>query len=309
MKDVQYIKNGKKVIKITIYLDIIFFENLIMNSIILYAASIILKLKPKFFRILISSAIGSIYSIILYITEMKIYSSIISKIILSIIMTYVAFNPQNVKKMWKQILIFYLTSFVFGGVALYLIYFLKPQDILMKNGMYAGEYVLKVIMLGGIVAFVVIKISLKIIKTKINPKDMYCKIKIKLNEKEIETTAMVDTGNLVKEPITNTPVIIVESSLLYEILPKEILNNLEGVLSGDLSNIPQEVQDEYISKMRCIPFKSLGKENGMLLGIKSDEIEVLKEDENKIIKNAIIGIYDKSLTKRGEYRALVGIDL
>lgn len=299
----------KKVIKITIYLDIIFFENLIMNSIILYAASIILKLKPKFFRILISSAIGSIYSIILYITEMKIYSSIISKIILSIIMTYVAFNPQNVKKMWKQILIFYLTSFVFGGVALYLIYFLKPQNILIKNGMYVGGYALKVIMLGGIVAFVVIKISLKIIKTKINPKDMYCKIKVKLNDKEIETTAMIDTGNLVKEPITNTPVIIVESSLLYEMLPKEILNNLEDVLSGDLSKIPEEIQDEYISKMRCIPFKSLGKENGMLLGIKSDEIEVLKEDENKIIKNAIIGIYDKSLTKRGEYRALVGIDL
>ena len=280
-----------------------------MNSIILYAASIILKLKPKFFRILISSVIGSIYSIILYTTEMKIYSSIISKIILSIIMTYVAFNPQNVKKMWKQILIFYLTSFVFGGVALYLIYFLKPQDILMKNGMYAGEYVLKVIMLGGIVAFVVIRISLKIIKTKINPKDMYCKIKVKLNDKKIETTAMIDTGNLVKEPITNTPVIIVESSLLYEILPKEILINLEEVLSGNLSNIPEEVQEKYISKMRCIPFKSLGKENGMLLGIKSDEIEVIKEDENKIIENAIIGIYDKSLTKRGEYRALVGIDL
>ncbi len=280
-----------------------------MNSIILYATSIILKLKPKFFRILISSVIGSIYSIILYITEMKIYSSIISKIILSIIMTYVAFNPQNVKKMWKQILIFYLTSFVFGGVALYLIYFLKPQDILMKNGMYVGENILKIILLGGIVAFVVIKISLKIIKTKISSKDMYCNIKIKLNEKEVETTAMLDTGNLVKEPITNTPVIIVESSLLYEMLPKEILNNLEEVLSGNLSNIPEEIQEKYISKMRCIPFKSLGKENGMLLGIRADEIEVIKEDENKIIKNAIIGIYDKSLTKRGEYRALVGIDL
>lgn len=280
-----------------------------MNSIILYATSIILKLKPKLFRILISSAIGSIYSIILYITEMKIYSSIISKIILSIIMTYVAFNPQNVKKMWKQILIFYLTSFVFGGVALYLIYFLKPQDILMKNGMYVGENILKIILLGGIVAFVVIKISLKIIKTKISSKDMYCNIKIKLNEKEVETTAMLDTGNLVKEPITNTPVIIVESSLLYEMLPKEILNNLEEVLNGNLSDIPEEIQEKYISKMRCIPFKSLGKENGMLLGIRADEIEVIKEDENKIIKNAIIGIYDKSLTKRGEYRALVGIDL
>ena len=47
----------------------------------------------------------------------------------------------------------------------------------------------------------------------------------------------------------------------------------------------------------------------MLLGIKADEIEVEKEEDKTIIKNVIIGIYDKSLTKRGEYRALVGLDL
>lgn len=280
-----------------------------MNGIILYATSIILKIKPKFFRIIIASAIGSVYAIVLYIMKMAIYTSIISKIVLSAIMVYVAFNPQNVKKMWKQILIFYLTSFVFGGVALYLIYFLKPQDILIKNGIFVGEYVLKVIMLGGICAFLIIKVSLKIIKTKINPKDMYCKINIKLNNKEIETKAMIDTGNLVKEPITNTPVIIVESTLLNNIIPKEILNNLEEILCGDLSKIPEDIQMNYVSKLRCIPFKSLGKENGMLLGIKADEIEIEKEDENKSMKNVIIGIYDKSLTKRGEYRALVGIDM
>lgn len=293
----------------TIYIDLIFLENLIMNSIILYATAIILKIKPKFFRIIISSAIGSIYAIILYITEMQIYTSIISKIILSIMIIYVAFNPQNVKKMWKQILIFYLTSFVFGGVALYLIYFLKPQDILIRNGMFVGEYVLKVIMLGGILAFIVIKISLKIIKTKFNPKDMYCDIKVKLNNKEIKTRAMIDTGNLVKEPITNTPVVIMESTLLEEVISKEILNNIEKVLSGDFSNISEEIQNEYVSKFRCIPFKSLGKENGMLLGIKADEIEVENEDEKKKSNNIIIGVYDKSLTKRGEYRALVGIDI
>ena len=39
------------------------------------------------------------------------------------------------------------------------------------------------------------------------------------------------------------------------------------------------------------------------------EIEVETEDEKKTTKNVIIGIYDKSLTKRGEYRALIGIEL
>ena len=280
-----------------------------MNSIILYATSIILKIKPKFMRIIISSSIGSIYVLIAYITKIHIYELIISKIFLSLIMVYIAFNPQSVKKMCKQVLIFYLTSFIFGGVALYLIYFLKPQEILIKNGIYVGNYVLKVIILGGILGFVIIKISMKIIKNKINSKDLYCKIKFKINEKEITTIAMVDTGNLVKEPITNIPVVVVESNLLYNILPKEILNNLEEILGGDFSKISEEIQDEYLSKLRCIPYASLGKQNGMLLGIKIDDIEIEFDDEKTKKKNVIIGIYDKSLTKRGEYRALIGIDM
>ena len=295
--------------KITIYLDIIFLENLVMNSIILYATSIILKIKPKTIKIILSSAIGSLYVIISYVTEITIYTTIVSKAILAIVMVYVAFSPQNIKKMWKQVAIFYLTSFVFGGVTLYLIYYIKPQEILTKNGMFIGDYVLKVIMLGAIVAFITIKISLKIIKTKITSKDMYCKIKFKINENYIETNAMIDSGNLAKEPITNIPVVIVESTLLEKTIPLEILNNIEKILSGDLSEFSKEIKQNYISKFRCIPYSSLGKQNGMLLGIRIDEIQVFTEDENKTTKNVIIGIYDKSLTKRGEYRALIGIDL
>lgn len=280
-----------------------------MNSIILYATAIILKIKSKTIKIILSSAIGSAYAIITYVTEMPIYTSVISKAILAVIMVYVAFDPQNIKKMCKQIAIFYLTSFIFGGVTLYLIYYIKPQEILMKNGVFVGDYILKVIMLGAIVAFITIKISLKIIKTKISPKDMYCQIKIKINEKVLETKAMIDTGNLAKEPITNTPVVIVESTLLEEILPNKILNNLENILGGDLSQISEEMQEKYISKLRCIPFTSLGKQNGMLLGIRADEIQVETEEEKKTTNNIIIGIYDKSLTKRGEYRALIGIEL
>ena len=279
-----------------------------MNSIILYATAIMLKIKPSIIRILISGAIGSLYAMIIYVTQFKIYESIITKIILSVIMVYIAFNPQNIKKLCKQILIFYLTSFIFGGVALYLIYFIKPQNVLIKNGLFAGKYVLKVILFGAIVAFVIIKLSIKIIKTKIQPKDMYCKVKLKINGKEIQTTAMIDTGNLVREPITNIPVIIVESSLMYDILPKEIINNLENILGGNLNDIPEEIRNIYIPKLRWIPYKSLGKENGMLLGIKIDGMEVEKEEIHKI-QNVIVGIYDKSLTKRGEYRALVGIDM
>lgn len=293
----------------TIYVDIIIIENLIMNFIILYATALILKIKLSFFRLLIASFIGSIYAALQYISNMKILSNIIIKTFLSIIIVWVAFHPQNIKKMCKQLMLFYLTTFTFGGVATYLIYILKPQNIIIKNGMYVGTYVLKVIFIGAILGTGILLISFRISKNKISKKDMVCKIKLKLNGKEIILDTMVDTGNMLREPITGNPVVVVEKNSLYDMLPKEILNNTESILGGDFGKIPEDVKQEYIPKLKFIPFSSLGKQNGMLIGIKPEELKVINEDIEEAKKNAIIGIYSKSLTKRGEYNALIGIEL
>lgn len=294
----------------TIYVDVVLIENLIMNYIILFATDIILKNKSKFWRLLLASLIGAIYTVISYISNFKIYSSMILKMILSIIIVYVAFNPQNMKKMWKTLLIFYLTSLVFGGAAFALIYIVKPQETFLKNGLFLGTYSLKTILLSAIVAFLIIIGAFTVVKNKISKRDMFCNIKIKLNNKEIEAKAMLDTGNLLKEPITNIPVIVVEHTLLYECIPKQILNNIEDILGGDFSKIPDEIKQKYMIKLKFIPFSSLGKQNGMLLGLKADYVIIKNEnDEEKKVNEIIIGIYNKSLTKRGEYRALMGLEL
>jgi len=293
----------------TIYIDIVLIENVIMNYIILFATSIILKIKIKNIRLLLASLLGAIYSVIAYMSVLEIYSSIILKIVLSVIIVYIGFNPQNVKQLWKSLLIFYLTSFVFGGAAFALIYIIKPQEILMKNGLFLGTYPLKTIILGAILSFVLIITVFTIVKTKITKKDMFCEIEIKLNEKIIKTKAMIDTGNMLKEPITNTPVIVVEHTLLYECMPKEILNNLDQILGGDFKAIPEKTKNEYIIKLKLIPFSSLGKQNGMLLGIKPEYVNIIEQDKAEKKENIIIGIYNKSLTKKGEYRALIGIEI
>lgn len=292
----------------TIYIDIIIVENLIMNYIILYATGIISKDKISYTRIFFASLIGAVYAVTEYILKLNIYSNILIKIILSIIIVYVAFYPQNVKKMYKQLVMFYVTTFTFGGVATYLIYVLKPQNIIIKNGMYVGTYVLKVIFLGAIVGTAILFVAFKLAKNKITKKDMICKIKIKINGKEKVLDAMVDTGNMLKEPITGTPVAVVERTSLYDLLPKEILNNTESILGGDFGKIPEDIKNEYIPKLKIIPFASLGRQNGMLVGIKPEKIEVINEQTEKN-KNAIIGIYNKSLTKKGEYKALIGLEL
>ena len=293
----------------TIYIDVVLIENLLMNYIILFATGVILKIHIKHVRLILASFVGAIYTIIAYISGLKIYSNFFLKLILSVIIIYIAFNPNQLKKLLKYTLIFYLTSFVFGGAAFALIYIVKPQEILENNGLVLNSNSLKVIFISAIIAFIVVIIGFKIVKNKISAKDMYCDLKIKINDKNIETKAMIDTGNFLKEPITNTPVIVVEHTLLYDCIPEEILNHMESILGGDFSEIPDQVKEEYVSRLKVIPFSSLGKQNGMLLGIKAEKVIVKSGEEEKKTENVIIGIYNKSLTKRGEYRALLGIEL
>lgn len=177
----------------TIYLDVVLLENLCMNYIILFATGYILKLNRKLWKLLISSLLGGIYAIVYYLEILPIYSSFAMKIVLSIAMVYIAFRAENIKSLMKQLLLFYLVSFVFGGCAFALLYFVKPQNILMQNGVYIGTYPLKIALLGGIVGFIITYIAFQVVKTKIRKKDMLYVIQITIAEKKCTLQAMLDT--------------------------------------------------------------------------------------------------------------------
>ncbi|MDR0978672.1 MAG: sigma-E processing peptidase SpoIIGA [Lachnospiraceae bacterium] len=289
----------------TIYLDIIFIENLCINSIILLATALVVKTKVKIVQILISSILGSVYAVVVYLSIAPIFSNVILKILLSVCMVQIAYSVKNLKQLAKILLIFYLTSFTFGGVALALLYFVKPENVFSSNGVLIGAYPVKIAMLAGIVGFAVIIVAFKNIKGRLTKKDMLCEITIVYKEKMKKVKAMIDTGNLLKEPITGNKVIIVEKEELYEILPEQVLENVQGIINGE-NNIQE---DEYATRFRVIPFKSLGKENGILLGFKIETLKIEYLEEEKEITNVIVGIYNGKLSKGSKYNALVGLEI
>ncbi len=294
----------------TIYLDVVLLENLCMNYIILFATAYIMKLKMQHLRLIFSSLLGGVYAVISYLDILPIYSNFLTKILFSVLMVYIAFNSKSIKKLAKQLVIFYLTSFVFGGCAFAMLYFIRPQDILMKNGVYIGTYPIKIALLGAIIGFIITYIAFCIVKTKFKKKDMIYKIKVTLENKQICLNAMLDTGNLLKEPITGMPVIVVEKSELYSVIPENVLNHIEELIGGEVKDIINEVEEkEYLTKFRVIPFSSIGKQNGLMLGLKADEVIIEKEEENEKRNDVIIGIFPSALCKNKSYTALIGLDL
>jgi len=313
----------------TIYLDVVFLENVCMDYIILVATIVIVKKKFKPVRILISSLLGALYAVLTILNILPIYSSMIFKIIVSIIMIYIAVDTNGFKSLFKTILIFYLVSFTFGGVALALLYFVKPEDILMKDGVYIGTYTIKTVLMGGIIGFAIISAVFSIVRNRIVKNSKYCEINIVINSKSIKTNALVDTGNFLKEPITGMPVIIVEKNILNEIIPNIILENVENIIDGKIDSIRKphlvhatsasyvditeekdfEEIDEYITRFKVIPFNSLGRQNGILLGLKADYIEIFKEEETERKDNVVVAMYNKNLSKNDDYHAIIGFDV
>lgn len=135
---------------------------------------------------------------------------------------------------------------------------------------------------------------------------MYCDITIFYKEKKEKIRAILDTGNFLQDPITNIPVVIVERDSLNTILPRRILENTDKIIMGQYSFMDDEL--ECISKLRVLPFSSLGKQNGMLLGFKVDKIEVSINEEEIKKENIIIGIYEKKLSDKNNYVGLIGLN-
>lgn len=290
----------------TFYLDIILLENIVMNYIIILTTAMICKIEIKQGRIILSSILGAIYAIILYLINLKVYNSQITKILLSICMVYIAFRPKNIKTILKQLVIFYLTSFCFGGAAYYLLYGINPDLIKSVNGILVGTYPVKIAILGGILGFFILNISFRLIKNKLTKKDMIYQVAIFYQDKRVELKVMLDTGNLLTEPITNTPVLIVEATKLEEMIPPSILKNIEQILFNDSF---EELDEEIRRRCSIIPFSSIGKNNGVMVGFRPDYIKIYTQDEEEIRERVIVGICNNKITRDGAYSGLMGLNL
>lgn len=288
----------------TIYLDIVLFENIFLNSIIILSTAILGKVQIKIIRILIASFIGGIFAIGNYIIKLNSFWGIIFKMIISIIMMKIAFNKCTSKKLIKQLIYFYLVSFTFGGIAFMLLFFINPKDIIIKSNHLVGVYPLKVAIMSGIVGFIVFVVISKIVKNNLNKKSIICDIEIFYNGNTEKIKTMIDTGNLLKDPISQNDVIIVEKDSLKSVISKDILDNIQAILQGKWL----ETENVHSYKLKLIPFSSLGNDNGLLIGFKPDYIKIYSEEEY-IRNDVLVGIYDGKLSKNNLYTSLIGLDV
>lgn len=293
-----------------VYGDIVLLENFIMNYIILWCTARLLKHKSSWLTLFLASMLGGIYALGSYFADFKYLYTVGMKVIFSMLIIILAYLPKGIRSFAKLIGLFYIISFVFGGAAFGLFYFINGLKHIRYGAFYIEDFPVKILFISIVITYFTVKYCWSFIQYRVKREKIITEINILLNNKKAVLTALVDTGNSLSEPITKAPVLVAEYSSIKDLLPKDVQKIYEEDNQNDLNLVAHIMANsELVTRFRVIPFKSLGRDNGMLLGFKPDEVQFIENNQTQNIRNIIIGIYSKKLSASGEYSALIHPDI
>lgn len=199
-----------------IYLDLIFFVNFYLDFLLLVLVSLILKRKTKIYRLLIGALIGSLSIVFLFI-NINSFELFIYKVFISIIMIIISFGFKSIKYFFNNFLYLYLVSIILGGFLYFLndsITFKNTGLLFVNNGKSIN--LLIVILLSPIVLIFYYK-SNKKYKEEINK--LYNVKLTLLNNKILNLTAFLDTGNNLIDPYKKRPIILINKNIIKNYNP------------------------------------------------------------------------------------------
>ena len=249
----------------TIYIDLLLLLNFIYDFLLLISIDIILKRHISILRIILSSIIGALSIVLLFLPFCKSILFLL-KILVSIIMVLIAFKYKNIKYTFTNIVYLYMCSIILGGF----LYFLNVEFSYKKVGLIFFHDKFSINYLAFLILAPLI-LGVYIYQHKKYKSTYNFNIKMQivfLNGKILSCTGFIDSGNKLKDPISKKYVIIISKKLLSSYI--------------------------NIRSPMFVPYKTLNK-NGL---IKCYKIKYIKIN-NSIYKNYLVGISDDSFNLNG----------
>lgn len=288
----------------TVYIDVLFVVNMIINYLLLQATAKITRQSTSALRILAGALAGALYAVCMFFPQIKALYTVAAKISVSFILVAITFTIRKPKTFFKTVVVFYITSFIFGGISLGLFYFTGAgKGTVISNGVFYYNLPLRTLILSTAIAYCIIRTAWKVYKSD-KMRD-YRKVDIYLYGKNVSLNALIDTGNMLSDPLTQMPVVVAEFEKLQNILPQSFNTVYSQMHDSPESIIINESISDIAPRLRIIPYSSLGADEGILLGFKPDAVKIGRQVTNDII----IGIYGSRLSKNKDYEALLNPEI
>lgn len=295
--------------RLSIYLDVIWLLNFFFDALLLLLTALILKRKIVKWRILVGAFIGSLVVLIVVSPFAAIGSHPLTKLLFSIAIVGVAFGYKRFRYFIQGLLTFYFATFMIGGGMIGVHYFLEfdvqafDGTILTQSRGFGNPISWGFVLIGFPLLWYFSKNRIADIETKQVFYDQIVDVKLEIDDVTLRVKGLVDSGNQLFDPITKSPVMILDTTKYEELFPKSLIEQSKNIelLTNDTSTEPHK----WESRVRLIPYRGVGQEHQFLLAIKPDQITIFQGNEENIVKKGLVAFNHTTLSTDGEYDCIV----
>ena len=251
----------------TVYVDLLFMINFSMDFLCFFITARILSLPMSLPRMLLASALGGIYSDIALFIRLGAIPSLMLDILVCVILCAIAFLKKgNSSSLPLYIIVYFAISMALGGFMTAIFNLLNKADIPLESGASDG------ISVWAFAALAAVSGALTLLGGRFFRKksaQTHAEVEVFYAGRRARLSAMIDTGNLLREPISGKPCIVADTSSLSGIIPESLAR---AAREGKISAIGHLSQSDS-KNVRIIPIKTaLG--DGVLIALRAEKVTV-----------------------------------
>lgn len=271
----------------TIYLDVVFFMNLLYQLGILIVTDFLFSMHVSKWRIFAGAVLGSACYCICIVARIPVERfpiNLIAGVVIGILSVLAVFYPGGRNKLvWLAVTEIFL-SVCLGGI-LELIPGNERENYLLLTGS------------GALVFLTAFCINLKkMLFEKVKDENCIRKVRLCHKGRTVETYGLIDTGNNLTDPISKEPVVILQKSLKEALLLQEEVREQKGY--------------------RLIPYGSIGKKRGVLEAFRLEQIVIWKEEkdgkkekdgkEETVVRSRVMcAVYEENYSMKSGYEIIL----
>lgn len=264
-----------------VYIDMLFLVNLLMNTIIIYCSSLVLKKSISTARLFIVSVFLALYAVLMFFPSIGFLYSLFFKIIILIIAAVSAFPAKGIYPKLKAFVVVFSVYTIFAGT-LFALIFTTDFGTRMGSAVSNGEIYLNLkastLLLSIMPAYVCVYIisCIRHRHTLITPHIF--KATATFFNKDTSLYAFGDTGCNLVDSLTGKTAIVTSRNAAGRMFPEEVLSFIDG----NSTNLPEE----YLTRYRTLPIRTISDSRDVLHGFVSDKITI----ENQVFDDIIIAV-------------------
>lgn len=272
-----------------VYIDELLLTNFLIDYILFLLTAKLTGTPLKRLRAVLAALLGAAYAAAAFLSGLSFLLHIVVKTTVGVLMTLIAFGGGE--RFLRLCLVHFAVSAAFAGAVL-------AASMLRGGGAVLGPGPVDTLTLA--VAFAVCYAVFKLVfqgLARRHVERQLTEISLKLGNRRAEFTALIDTGNALRDPLTGRPVTVCSLeavSPLFDAATVRLMRETPDPVAAleKLRGAP--------TAFRLVPYSAVGTGRGLLLAFQP---EAVKRD-GKPVKNGLVAISPTGFSGGNGYAAL-----